>query len=128
MRQSSHLRSTSHGFEVAARRNKTDQSIIHISTPPNGHWTDQGFGIHDHRNAPSRGQKSEMSFERLTFVPTDSASRVFGLSVVLGDYTVVATGKGRPALKCSLCGEIFPMQSNLAIAEELLRTRPACGA
>jgi transposase-like protein len=38
-----------------------------------------------------------------------------------GDYTVVATGKSRPALKCGLCGEIFPMQSNLAIAEELLR-------
>lgn len=38
-----------------------------------------------------------------------------------GDYVVVATGKGLPALKCVLCGEIFPMQSNLAIAEELLR-------
>ena len=38
-----------------------------------------------------------------------------------GDYTVVATGKDLPALKCRLCGEISPMQSNLAIAEELLR-------
>lgn len=38
-----------------------------------------------------------------------------------GDYTVVATGKDLPALKCRLCGEITPMQSNLAIAEELLR-------
>jgi len=38
-----------------------------------------------------------------------------------GDYIVVASGKGNPALKCSLCGEIFPMHSNLAIAEELLR-------
>jgi hypothetical protein len=38
-----------------------------------------------------------------------------------GDYTVVGTGKGRPGLKCGLCAEIFPMQSNLAIAEELLR-------
>ena len=38
-----------------------------------------------------------------------------------GDYTVVATGKAQPALKCLLCGEIFPMHSNLAIAEELLR-------
>lgn len=38
-----------------------------------------------------------------------------------GDYSVVATGKAQPALKCLLCGEIFPMHSNLAIAEELLR-------
>ena len=38
-----------------------------------------------------------------------------------GDYTVVATGKKLPALKCQLCNEIFPMQSNLAIAEELMR-------
>ena len=38
-----------------------------------------------------------------------------------GDYIVVAPGKDQPALKCLLCGEIFPMHSNLAIAEELLR-------
>lgn len=38
-----------------------------------------------------------------------------------GDYSVTATGKNLPALECKLCGEIFPMQSNLAIAEELLR-------
>lgn len=38
-----------------------------------------------------------------------------------GDYTVVASGKDLPALKCRLCGEITPMQSNLAIAEELMR-------
>lgn len=38
-----------------------------------------------------------------------------------GDYSVVATGKAKPALKCLLCDEIFPMHSNLAIAEELLR-------
>lgn len=38
-----------------------------------------------------------------------------------GDYVVVATGKGKPSLKCPLCGEVFPMHSNLAIAEELLR-------
>lgn len=38
-----------------------------------------------------------------------------------GDYTVVASGKDLPALKCRLCGEITPMQSNMAIAEELLR-------
>lgn len=38
-----------------------------------------------------------------------------------GDYIVVAAGKGTPCLKCILCGEIFPMHSNLAIAEELLR-------
>ena len=34
---------------------------------------------------------------------------------------MVATGKAQPALKCPLCGEIFPLHSNLAIAEELLR-------
>lgn len=38
-----------------------------------------------------------------------------------GDYTVVATGRKEPALRCELCNEIVPMQSNLAIAEELLR-------
>lgn len=38
-----------------------------------------------------------------------------------GDYTVVAAGKGLPQLKCRLCGETFPMQSNLAIVEELMR-------
>lgn len=50
-----------------------------------------------------------------------------------GDYIVVAYRKGNPCLKCSLCGEIFPMHSNLAIAEELLRisdylepTAPRC--
>lgn len=44
-----------------------------------------------------------------------------GSAVGPGDYTVVATGKDLPALKCRLCSEIFPMQSNLAIAEELMR-------
>ena len=34
---------------------------------------------------------------------------------------MVATGKDQPALKCRLCEEITPMQSNLAIAEELMR-------
>lgn len=38
-----------------------------------------------------------------------------------GDYIVTSTGKGSPALKCLLCDEIFPMQSNLAIVEEMLR-------
>ena len=38
-----------------------------------------------------------------------------------GDYIATGIGKGAPGLKCLLCGEIFPMQSNLAIAEELLR-------
>lgn len=38
-----------------------------------------------------------------------------------GDYTVVASGKGQPVLRCELCFEHIPMQSNLAIAEELLR-------
>lgn len=38
-----------------------------------------------------------------------------------GDYTVVSSGIGQPMLRCELCGETVPMQSNLAIAEELLR-------
>jgi len=38
-----------------------------------------------------------------------------------GDYTVAASGKSQPMLRCELCGEHVPMQSNLAIAEELLR-------
>jgi transposase-like protein len=38
-----------------------------------------------------------------------------------GDCRVIASGKGQPNLLCHLCGESFPMQSNLAIAEELLR-------
>jgi transposase-like protein len=50
-----------------------------------------------------------------------------------GDYIAVGVGKGVSGLKCLLCGEVFPMQSNLAIAEELLRisaylepSRPKC--
>lgn len=38
-----------------------------------------------------------------------------------GDYIVVAHGRDEPALQCELCNERIPMQSNLAIAEELLR-------
>ena len=38
-----------------------------------------------------------------------------------GDYVVVASGKGQPMLRCEICGEHIPMQSNLAIAEELIR-------
>lgn len=50
-----------------------------------------------------------------------------------GDYVVVSSGKGLPMLRCELCGEHIPMQSNLAIAEELMRIsahlesdQPAC--
>lgn len=50
-----------------------------------------------------------------------------------GDYTVVASGKGLPMLRCAMCREHIPMQSNLAIVEELLRIsaylepeKPAC--
>ncbi len=38
-----------------------------------------------------------------------------------GDYIVVAVAKDVPALKCGLCNEVFPMHSNLAVAEELMR-------
>ena len=45
-----------------------------------------------------------------------------GAEPMPGDYIVVATGRSLPSLKCLLCGEIFPMQSNLArpgpVAEE----------
>jgi transposase-like protein len=46
---------------------------------------------------------------------------------------VVFSGKGNPCIRCVLCGEIFPMHINLAIADELLRiseylepTAPCC--
>lgn len=38
-----------------------------------------------------------------------------------GDYTSVSSGKDQPCLLCDLCQEVFPLHSNLAIAEELLR-------
>ena len=38
----------------------------------------------------------------------------------VGDYIVVTT-HSKISLKCILCSETFPLQSNLAIAEELLR-------
>ena len=38
-----------------------------------------------------------------------------------GDYTVVAYGKGLPALQCKLCGEFPPIKSNLGVAEEVAR-------
>ncbi len=39
----------------------------------------------------------------------------------MGDYVVVAAGKGFPVLKCKLCGEYPPIKSNLGIAEEVAR-------
>ena len=42
----------------------------------------------------------------------------------LGDYIINHRSRGSgsiPGLRCSLCDEVIPMQSNLAIAEELLR-------
>lgn len=60
--------------------------------------------------------------------------RPAGAPPKIGDYTLVAAGKGKPLLKCSLCGETFPMRSNLGIHEELTRlcaylatpVEPAC--
>jgi hypothetical protein len=37
------------------------------------------------------------------------------------NYNVVAIGKGQPALRCHICGEVFPIKSNLGVAEELTR-------
>jgi transposase-like protein len=36
-------------------------------------------------------------------------------------YTAIAHGKKKPAIKCNLCGETFVMKSNVGINEELLR-------
>lgn len=47
--------------------------------------------------------------------------RTPGTAAVPGDYSLVASGKGRPVLKCALCGETFPMRSNQGIHEELAR-------
>lgn len=63
-----------------------------------------------------------------------------GADPVPGDYTFIGVSAGsgpgtsHPLLKCDLCNATLPMQSNLAIAEELLRigrylapaTGPAC--
>jgi transposase-like protein len=38
-----------------------------------------------------------------------------------GDYNLVASGKGKPILKCLLCDEGMPMRSNQGIQEELTR-------
>lgn len=38
-----------------------------------------------------------------------------------GDYNLVASGKGKPILKCMLCDEGMPMRSNQGIQEELAR-------
>jgi transposase-like protein len=43
------------------------------------------------------------------------------MPVAPGDYLVGASGKKSPLLICKLCNEFIPMQSNLAIAEELIR-------
>jgi hypothetical protein len=44
-----------------------------------------------------------------------------GSSGSSSDYTVVASGKGHPVLRCNVCFEHLPMQSNLAIVEEMTR-------
>ncbi|MHB9117308.1 MAG: transposase [Burkholderiales bacterium] len=36
-------------------------------------------------------------------------------------HTVVATGKGLPAIRCNACGAIYPMKSNVAVVEETER-------
>lgn len=39
----------------------------------------------------------------------------------INHHTVVATGKGQPAIRCNCCGSIYPMKSNLGVVEELRR-------
>ena len=49
------------------------------------------------------------------------AKRTSGATPQPGDYMLTAAGKGKPQLKCLLCGEIMPMRSNQGIVEELTR-------
>lgn len=49
------------------------------------------------------------------------ARRARGTLPAPGDYTLVAAGKGKPLLKCSLCSETLPMRSNQGVHEELQR-------
>lgn len=53
--------------------------------------------------------------------PDGSPRRKKGTPAGPGDYVIVAAGAGRPQLRCELCGEHVPLQSNLAIVEELMR-------
>ncbi|NNM65102.1 MAG: hypothetical protein HKL99_10890 [Burkholderiales bacterium] len=60
--------------------------------------------------------------------------RAPGTEAAPGSYSLVAAGRGKPLLKCGLCGEHLPMRSNQGIHEELMRvmsylldsTEPAC--
>jgi len=47
--------------------------------------------------------------------------RIAGATPQPGDYMLTSAGKGKPQLKCLLCGEIMPMRSNQGIVEELTR-------
>lgn len=47
--------------------------------------------------------------------------RTSGTTPQPGDYMLTAAGRGKPQLKCLLCGEIMPMRSNQGIVEELTR-------
>lgn len=44
-----------------------------------------------------------------------------GTAPAPGDYTLTGLGKANPALKCAFCGEVAPIRSNTAIAEEVWR-------
>jgi len=47
--------------------------------------------------------------------------KVPGTAPEPGEYTLVATAKDKPALKCGICEEILPLRSNVAIADEYAR-------
>lgn len=49
------------------------------------------------------------------------AKRAPGMPAKVGDYTLVASGKGKPQMKCAICGEIMPFRSNASVVEELER-------
>jgi transposase-like protein len=53
--------------------------------------------------------------------PDGGPRRKKGTPAGPGDYVIVAAGAGRPQLRCELCSEHVPLQSNLAIVEELMR-------
>lgn len=51
----------------------------------------------------------------------DRGRRAKGSPAQQGDYMISSSGKGKPLLKCLLCGETLPLRSNQGVHEELMR-------
>ncbi len=47
--------------------------------------------------------------------------RAPGTPPEVGDYSITSAGRGKPQLKCALCGESMPMRSNQGVHEEVSR-------